>query len=58
MENTNLKNQVKRLSNVVQRLEESGTSVENKEQFDYKDKFENLLKHFEKDLEIITKLIC
>ena len=52
LENANLKNQVKTLSNVVQRLEEGGASVESEEQVDYKDKFEKLLKHFEDQLEI------
>lgn len=52
LENANLKNQVKTLSNVVQRLEEGGASVESEDQVDYKDKFEKLLKHFEDQLEI------
>lgn len=52
MDHANLKNQAKILSNVVQRLEEGGASVDSEEQVDYKDKFEKLLKHFEDQLEI------
>lgn len=49
LENSNLKNQVVSLSNVVSRLEKD----ENKESLttdDYKEKFEKLLKHFEQHI--------
>ena len=50
LENTNLKNQIISLKNVIQRLEEG--NVDNSQKNEYKDKFEKLLKHFENQLEI------
>ena len=50
LENTNLKNQITSLKNVIQRLESGNYNGE--ETIDYKDKFEKLLKHFENQLEI------
>lgn len=52
LDNANLKNQVQTLSNVIQRLEEGGTSVEDEAKLDYKEKFEALLSHFSSQLEI------
>ena len=50
LENTNLKNQITSLKNVIQRLESGSANFE--DSVDYKDKFEKLLKHFENQLEI------
>ena len=50
LENTNLKNQITSLKNVIQRLESGSANLE--DSVDYKDKFEKLLKHFENQLEI------
>ena len=50
LENTNLKNQIISLKNVIQRLEEG--SVDSNQEDKYKEKFEKLLKHFENQLEI------
>lgn len=51
LENSNLKNQVVSLSNVVSRLE-SGHNKENTEIYAYKENFEKLLKHFDSYIEI------
>lgn len=51
LENSNLKNQVISLSNVVSRLEVDGNR-ENKEIDTYKEKFEALLNHFSDQIEI------
>lgn len=51
LENSNLKNQVVSLSNVVSRLESDGNKG-NVTIDDYKEKFEKLLKHFESHVEI------
>lgn len=50
LENTNLKNQIISLKNVIQRLESGNANAV--DSVDYKDKFEKLLKHFENQLEI------
>lgn len=50
LENAKLKNQIKSLKNVIQRLESRNSN--NEDSVDYKDKFEKLLKHFENQLEI------
>jgi len=53
LDNANLKNQVIGLKNIVTRFEEGGQILSvQEEQVDYKDKFEELLKHFEDQLEI------
>lgn len=51
LENSNLKNQIISLSNVVNRLEVDGNK-ENIATDNYKEKFEKLLKHFENHIEI------
>lgn len=51
LENSNLKNQVVSLSNVVSRLEVNGNK-ENTEIDNYKEKFEAIVKHFENQLKI------
>lgn len=50
LENTNFKNQITSLKNVIQKLESGNANAENS--IDYKDKFEKLLKNFENQLEI------
>lgn len=51
LENSNLKNQIISLNNVVSRLESYGIE-ECSEKDNYKEKFEKLLKHFESYIEI------
>lgn len=53
LDNANLKNQVIGLKNIVARFEDGGRKVDSESnEFDYKDKFEKLLKHFEDQLEV------
>lgn len=50
LENTNLKNQIISLNNVIRRLESGYVDAETTD--DYKDKFEALLEHFKDQIEI------
>lgn len=51
LENSNLKNQVKTLTNVIKKFEENG-NINIEEKIDYKENFDKLLKHFKNQLEI------
>lgn len=53
LENTNLKNQIISLSNVIKRLEKS-ESVENKVGYNYKEAVDALLEHFKEQLQIVN----
>jgi Leucine-rich repeat (LRR) protein len=52
LDNTNLKNQIIGLKNVIQRLETCDNVGEENSDNDYKENFEKLLKHFENQLEV------
>lgn len=53
LENTNLKNQIISLSNVIRRLENS-ENVENKSDFNYKEAVNALLEHFKEQLQVVN----
>ena len=53
LENTNLKNQIMSLSNVIKRLEKS-ESVENKVSSNYKEVVDALLEHFKDQLQVVN----
>ncbi len=53
LKNTNLKNQIISLSNVIKRLEKS-EGVENKVGFNYKEAVEALLEHFKEQIQVVN----
>ena len=53
LENTNLKNQIISLSNVIKRLEKSEV-IENKIDSNYKEAVEALLEHFKEQLQVVN----
>lgn len=52
LENTNLKNQVISLTNVIQKMQDNSNFTVNEDSINYKEKFEALLNHFKDQVEI------